>query len=90
MKKWNDRSDEPKESLRRALEVVSGLTVRDLAARLGVSPSLLYAYGDPLRAHSPSASRLRALARLYRHDAARLIEAAEELERTAAYERSQR
>jgi transcriptional regulator with XRE-family HTH domain len=86
----NNSNNDAKHSLRRALEVLSGLTVRQLAARLGVSPSLLYAYGDPVRPHAPTAARLRALARLYRQDAARLIQTAEELERTAAHERARR
>lgn len=79
-----------KHSLRRALELVSRLTVRALAARLEVSPSLLYAYGDPMRPHAPTAARLRALARLYRQDAGRLMQLAEELERAAARQRARR
>ncbi|HJR62999.1 MAG TPA: hypothetical protein VJ803_04810 [Gemmatimonadaceae bacterium] len=79
-----------KHSLRRALELVSRLTVRALAARLEVSPSLLYAYGDPMRPHAPTAARLRALARLYRQDAGRLMQLAEELERAAARQRTRR
>jgi hypothetical protein len=86
----SNSNNDAKHSLRRALELVSGLTVRALAGRLGVSPSLLYAYGDPVRPHSPSAARLRALARLYRKDAARLMQLAEELERTASHERRHR
>ena len=72
-----------KDAVREALAVITGLTLREIAARLGVSVSLLYAYADPLRPNQPDPRRMRELAELYRREASRLLAAADRLERVA-------
>ena len=72
-----------KDAVRRALALVAGLTVQDMARRLGVSLSLLTAVRDPRTSHRLDAERMRQLAGLLRGEAGRLLAAAEELEQRA-------
>jgi citrate lyase beta subunit len=64
-----------KASIRSALVVVSAMTLRDLARRMGLAGTTLY---------HPSADQVTQLAALLREDASRLEEAARLLERAAS------
>lgn len=72
-----------KDAVRRALAVVAGLTVRDIARRLGVSPSLLTAVRDPRSTHQLGAERMRQLAAILRVEADRLRGVADQLDRAS-------
>lgn len=72
-----------KDAVRRALALVAGLTVSDMARRLGVSLSMLTAVRDPRNAHRLDPDRMRQLAGILRVEAGRLAAAAAELESQA-------
>jgi AcrR family transcriptional regulator len=73
-----------KASIRSAIVVVSAMTLRDLARRMGLAGTTLYHYASPRRRRYPTAGQVTQLAALLREDASRLEEAARLLERAAS------
>jgi transcriptional regulator with XRE-family HTH domain len=70
-------------ALQGAWAVLAQLRPVALAKRLHVSRDLLYAYLNESRPNQPSVKLLRALAKLYREHAARLLAEADRLEEAA-------
>lgn len=69
--------------VRAAIDVAVGHTAKDLAARMGISQRYLYSIMDPALPDRAGPERLRALADIFRNEAARMMEAAERLDQAA-------